>query len=321
MPRIKDFSKGRSAAAQVTEPENEADEAAKLAAEQQEPEQHDSGDENDASAALQKQIDVLRKSEQTLREQNEQRGRDLDAAIQRANERDIENASLKKTTYESQGESIASSMAAANAEARAAQNDLEKAFELGDFKGQADATNRLSKANTDLARLEDGKVAMELQAQQAEEVKKAAPKDRLEGLNLPQLAKSWLRKHPEYIDNPRKNAKIQSLHHDAVEDEGLEAYSQPYFDWIEGQLGWHQKEQIVNREEPDDEPQTRGRIVSAPVSREVPTSNSGERAGRITLTVAQKDAAKISGISEKDYAEQLLKLKEHKSNGMYGGQL
>jgi len=132
MPRIKDFSKGRSAAAQVTEPED--DEAAKLAAEQQEPEQHDSGNENDPSIAFQKQIDALRKSEQAQREQNEILSRDRDEAIRRANERDAENESLKKTTYESQGESIASSMAAANAAAQAAQNDLERAFELGILK-------------------------------------------------------------------------------------------------------------------------------------------------------------------------------------------
>lgn len=320
MPRIKDFSKGRSAAAQVTEPDNEADDAAKLAAEQQEPEQHDSGDETDASAAFQKQIDALRKSEQTQREQNEQLTRDRDAAVQRANERDAENASLKKTTFASQAESIASSMAAATAASEKAQSDLEKAFELGDFKGQAEATSRLSKANTDLARLEDGKVEMELQAAQAAEVKPEKVDDPLERLNLPGLAKSWLRKHPEYITDSRKNAKISSLHWDAI-DAGHEAYSQPYFEWVETELGMRQKEQTMNKEEPDDEPQTRGRIVSAPVTREVPTGNSGERAGRVTLTVAQKDAAKISGISEKDYAEQLLKLKEHKSNGMYGGQL
>lgn len=320
MPRIKDFSKGRSAAAQVTEPENEADEAAKLAAEQQEPEQHDSGDETDASAAFQKQIDALRKSEQTLREQNEQRGRDLDAAIQRANERDAENATLKKTTYESQGESIASSIAAATAMAQSAQNDLEKAFELGDFKGQADATNRLSKANTDLARLEDGKVELEQRAAQVAEVKPVKTNDPLENFNLPDRAKTWLRQHESYLTDPRKNAKLQSLHWDVL-DEGHEPYSQDYFESLEQHLGLRQKEQIVNKEDQDDEPQTRGRIVSAPVSREVPTGSSGERNSRVTLSAAQLDAAKIAGITPKEYAEQLLKLREHKSNGMYGGQI
>jgi len=317
MPRIKDFSKGRSAAAQVVEPED--DETAKLAVTQDDGLQHDTGDENDASAAFQKQIDALRKSEQTQREQNEQLTRDRDAAIQRANDRDAENASLKKTTYESQGESISSSIAAATAMAQAAQNDLEKAFELGDFKGQADATNRLSKANTDLARLEDGKAALELQTQQAAEIKPTKANDPLENFNLPDRAKSWLRKHESYLTDPRKNAKLQNLHWDVI-DEGHEPYSQDYFESLEQHLGLRQKEQIVNKEEPDDEPQTRGRIVSAPVTRDAIASHGQDRTGRITLSVAQKDAAKIAGITEKEYAEQLIKLREHKTNGMYGGQ-
>lgn len=318
MPRIKDFSKGRQAAAIVPEPEGDEDEAARLAAEQQSPEQHDSGDENDPSIAFQKQIDALRKSEQTQREQNERVTRERDEAIARANERDTENAGLRKTTFESQAESIASSMAAASAASQAAQSDLEKAFELGDFKGQADATNRLSKANTDLARLEDGKAAMELQAQQAAEVKPTKVEDPLARFDIPDRAKNWLRVHEDYLRDPRKNAKLQSLHWDVI-DEGHEPYSQPYFESIETHLGMRQKEQIVNREEPDDEPQTRGRIVSAPVTRDAPASNGQDRAGRVTLSVGQKEAAKIAGITEKEYAEQLIKLKEHKLNGNYGG--
>jgi hypothetical protein len=39
----------------------------------------------------------------------------------------------------------------------------------------------------------------------------------------------------------------------------------------------------------------------------------------LRLSVEQKMAAKISGISEVSYAEQLLKLREEKSQGRYGG--
>ncbi len=318
MPRIKDFSKGRSAAA-ADIVEAESDETQKLAPEVTEDAGRDSGDENDASVAFQKQIDALRKSEQTQREQNERLTRERDEATQRAKERDEENATLKKTTFTSQAEAIDSAMAAASAAAQAAQGDLEKAFELGDFKGQAEATNRLSKANNDLARLEDGKVAMELQAKQAAEVKPTTPDDPLERTGLPSLAKNWLRLHPEYMTDARKNAKISALHWEAI-DAGHEGYSQDYFEYIEQQLGMRPKEQIVNREEPDDEPQTRGRVVmSAPVSREAPASSSGDRPGRVTLSVQQKEAAKIAGISEKEYAEQVVKLREHKLNGNYGG--
>jgi len=70
----------------------------------------------------------------------------------------------------------------------------------------------------------------------------------------------------------------------------------------------------------DDDDLRRGRICSAPVSRSVPDGGSyNERNGRVTLTPAQVDAARISGVSLTTYAEQLLRLREEKLNGNYTG--
>ena len=49
-------------------------------------------------------------------------------------------------------------------------------------------------------------------------------------------------------------------------------------------------------------------MVSAPVSREVPTSNQQRSTGQIRLTAAQREAAESAGVTEKVYAEQLQKL-------------
>src|SRR5439155_4445082 len=49
------------------------------------------------------------------------------------------------------------SLAAASAEAEAAQHDIEEASELGDHKAMAAAYKRLSRAEVNVARLEDGK--------------------------------------------------------------------------------------------------------------------------------------------------------------------
>jgi hypothetical protein len=59
--------------------------------------------------------------------------------------------------------------------------------------------------------------------------------------------------------------------------------------------------------------------VSAPPSREVPTSNGARTGTRITLSPRQKEAAAIAGISEVQYAANLLRLNEEKANGRYGG--
>jgi hypothetical protein len=54
--------------------------------------------------------------------------------------------------------------------------------------------------------------------------------------------------------------------------------------------------------------------------RSVPDGRSyNERGGRVVMTPAMKDAARISGISEVEYAEQVLRLREAKKNGDYHG--
>ena len=61
-------------------------------------------------------------------------------------------------------------------------------------------------------------------------------------------------------------------------------------------------------------------FVSAPVSRETASWTSGrpeDRPSRITLTVAQQEAAKIAGVSLAEYSAQLIRLREAKANGDY----
>ena len=61
-------------------------------------------------------------------------------------------------------------------------------------------------------------------------------------------------------------------------------------------------------------------LVSAPVSRETmgwSTGRTESRPGRLTLSMAQREAAKIAGVSEAEYATQLLRLREAKDNGDY----
>jgi hypothetical protein len=49
-------------------------------------------------------------------------------------------------------------------------------------------------------------------------------------------------------------------------------------------------------------------IVSAPVSREAPSESTGRRASQIRLTVEQREAARMAGITEVEYARQLQRL-------------
>jgi hypothetical protein len=76
-------------------------------------------------------------------------------------------------------------------------------------------------------------------------------------------------------------------------------------------------------EDEDESDRRRGRIVSAPVSRDTMGTGGGsygaDRPGKVTMTPEMKMAAKISGISETEYAQQVLRLREEKLNGNYTG--
>jgi hypothetical protein len=66
-------------------------------------------------------------------------------------------------------------------------------------------------------------------------------------------------------------------------------------------------------------------MTSAPVSREGTQATGsynayGERPGQVHMTVAMKEAAKIAGITEREYAENVLRLRAEKKAGNYGGQ-
>ncbi len=270
---------------------------------------------DDASIAFQKQIDELRKAEQVQRERNEQLVQERQNAINRANERDAEISRLKKTGSESRLESISNALVAAQSEAEAAQNDIERASELGDHKALAEAYKRLSRAEVNAANMENGKAELEEQIKTEAAIKEQPnPMDR-----FPPLARNWIDKHQYILNDQRRFAKLNSLHWDAI-DAGHEEYTQPYLDYIEVGLGLREPPMVNNVEEDDESPQRIRSMVSAPVSREAPANSQGERPGRVTLSAAQKEAAKIAGVSEKDYAEQVLKLREAKSNGYYGGQ-
>lgn len=312
MPKLREPPQGRQAAAVIPPEEIEKDQEPVV----EEPEVNT----DDAVAELKKQVDDLRRQAQEAKEGREQAERERANAIRAAQTRQAEVESLQKQNVQSELDAVSAAMAAAKAEAESAEKDLETATQAGDTRAQAVAYRKLARAEGDLARLEAGKDELEAKAKEPPPKKVEPVSDDPLGLdrtNLPITAKTWLRKHPEYLTNPRKNAKIQSMHWDVV-DEGHEPFSEAYYESLETHLGMREAPR-TNSEH--DEPPVRSTrreaaIVSAPVSREGSTPASGRRAGDITLTSAQKEAAKIAGITEAEYAKQLVKFNKAKEDGL-----
>lgn len=144
---------------------------------------------------------------------------------------------------------------------------------------------------------------------------------------------SWLQNNPLAQQH---YAALNHLHQEALQS-GLVDTSPQYFDFLNNRLATLQAQHPANAgkqlidemhqraaqdrppEPPPQQPASpRTNIVSAPVSREVPSSANGSRTGgKITLSREQLEAAQMAGVTPTEYARQLLRLNEMKASGEY----
>jgi hypothetical protein len=277
---------------------------------------------SERETSLQKQLDDLKKAEATRASELE---RQLAEARKQAQEFEARSAEHQTGELEAQYDSVLNAIGAAESEAQAAENALAQAAERGDYKAQAEAQRKLSRAEASLLNLEQGKSALEAKRESIKNtpvIKKDLNADPFENAiaALPEPAKVWLRGHREFMTDARKNAKIQSLHWEA-QDAGHAAYSPGYFEFIEVGTGLRRAPAV---EDDDDQPEPRRAPVSAPVSRDPPSPTTGRTTPqRVTLTAEERDIARSSmpntdpGEAERIYAQNKLKLQQLKRDGFY----
>lgn len=277
----------------------------------------ESKNEAEAAAELKKQIEALKRSEAEQRQLREQAEQERQQARQEAMARAAEIERFKGEINESRATVFDTGIAKETEAVEAAKRDLGAAHSSGDSEALITAYERLAEAKARLETLKNGKAAIEAEIKEAKsrtETKQTQPQDPLDKLNLPDIAKRWLRAHPEYLTDNRKNAKIQALHFDII-DEGHAPYSEAYFNSMETHLGMRKPPE---KKEDNENEEERSSIVSAPVIREAPGSGGQRGSGVIKLTPAQREAAKMAGITETEYAKQLIKLRQEKDAGNYG---
>jgi hypothetical protein len=166
---------------------------------------------------------------------------------------------------------------------------------------------------------------------QIEQEPQEQPQDPLEAFlaSVPVATASWLRAHPEYMHDAEKNAALQHFHWAAKRETG-EEFTPRYIESLERHLGLRQERPNGNGARQPTQPtvqrqaapvrqqQHAGPPVSAPPTRDVPSMLSGRPASRrAPLTPAQREAARYSGISDQEYAEQLEKYEFQKQQGMH----
>jgi hypothetical protein len=135
----------------------------------------------------------------------------------------------------------------------------------------------------------------------------------------------WLVSTPGARENV---AALGAFHHAAL-NAGLVDTSPEYFSFMESELSalqqpteaaTHMADEMQARAAQSRAPEPPPRPVqySAPVSREVPTANGTRSPGKITISPAEVEHARVAGISVEEYAKQKMRLAAMKASGEYG---
>ena len=228
------------------------------------------------------------------------------AEQQAARARD-EAAAARYHQQHAQLDGLLNAIGASQSAADAAEQELANAYAMNDAAAMAKAQRKLSKAQSDTSLLEQQKTLLDQRQHQARHQQQRPINDIETALgNMPGLygaEMDWLRKHPDLVLDQTKNRRLTVYFDEAIE-RGLDRGSPQFQQYLESRLGIADHAHTSTRR---DDPEPR---YAAPVSR----NGSGldldpsEMRGKVTLSPAQVDAARMAGISLDEYARQVLVL-------------
>ena len=178
------------------------------------------------------------------------------------------------------------------------------AMENGDYGHAATVQEAMSRNSAELLQLEQGRKALQAAPKPERPVYQppvhADPVEAFAANCTPRSA-DWVRAHPEYVTNPALQQQMFAAHQFAVAS-GNPIDSPAYFSAVERVLGVEPQQNA---------PRTQQRSAAPPAA---PVSRSGGggssvRSTHVTLTAAQREAAAMSGMTDKEYALSVIKMR------------
>lgn len=243
---------------------------------------------------------------QTLKERERAMKAEQEAAEAARKVRAAETHSL-----DTEEQAITSGLAGAQAERDAAKSAVKVAFEAGDATALAEAQERLGRAAADIREYERAQTALadrKANAGRQEQPVQQRPTDInavIDAMNLLPAERDWLKAHPDSLMDRSRNTLLDAAYIKATA-KGLVRGTPDYFKFIEEDMGYVTKPATV------DDPDDRTDIVSAPVVREPRTPSGAPAGNRIMLTPDQREFARTMGLTDVQYATQVLALQRDK---------
>ena len=182
-----------------------------------------------------------------------------------------------------------------------AKANYKAAMSNGDYDAAASYQEDMSTHAAKLLQLEQGKQALE--STPAPVMPVSRPSDPVEAFasQLSPRSAEWVRRHPQFVNDPRLNQKMIAAHNLAVAD-GHAADSDEYFEAVEGVLG-------VRKAPANDEALSTAARRStpppaAPVSRETRGGNV------VRLSGEEREMAAMMKMTPEEYAKNKVALKK-----------
>ena len=278
--------------------------------------------DSDVVQTLNKQIEELKKSNETAQEQlmsEQQRARQ---AEQEAAEAARAAEQFRSVAVKSQGDQLKSALDAAQSEQETAKAAYAAALEAGNFVEAAEHQAKMSRAAARIVTLENSLANFDEDAKEPVRTAPGSqPQPRAGDINqqidanpnfLP-AEKTFLKSHPELLTDGQKNAELGVAYNRAMR-EGLSRGTPEYFAFIEQFMGYKSAQQERRSAQEVDEVDDDATRAAAPVRRDNSGQRQPMRPTQVKLTPAQRELAANMGISELGYARQFLKLQDEKKS-------
>ena len=182
------------------------------------------------------------------------------------------------------------------------------AMQSGDFARATELQSEMASHSAKLLQLENGRQAMENAPRQPEP--QLPPADPVEDFasRLSPRSADWVRRHPEFVRDPRLNAKMIAAHNLAVAD-GIPTDTDDYFAAIEETLKVASK---ATQNDTDDQYAAKAvrRRDAAPAA--APANRGGQAASSnvIRLSAAEREMAEMMGMTPEQYGKNKAALKK-----------
>lgn len=216
-----------------------------------------------------------------------------------------EVAESRKVTVSAEMTAVTNALANLEHAKANAKAEYSKAMQEGDFDAAAEAQLKMSEISVKHQRISEGKAALERRAEvQADPVEQWVSQ-------LQPKSAAWIRAHPNMVKTPDAQKKLEQAHYLALGN-GHMADTDGYFDYIEKHFDLKPKNEdpIVETTASKTEARTsETRQQSTPVA---PPSREGSSGAPTTsrttirLTAAQREIAAACGMSDAEYAKNLL---------------